>query len=241
MATDELVKTTGIAHHGAERLPSVDVDSFNIEMKDDDGFPRRPRHRRAPSARSSSAGASRCANPARIRSGTSRPSSISKKYARFEMLVSDDTSRLRRWCTRRHRGVRSGARLCDAAVPQDQGLGQDRMHRGRRRLPRLAGSASSRSPAARSSSRTRVSTSTWSRSGYRSRRCRPGPGRCTWRRPGYSRPMTASWRSISAAPISAAAWSRRAAKKRAGPVQGLGVRSPSCGAMPTTSRPGRAR
>jgi len=39
MATDELVKTTtGIAHHGAERLPSVDVDSFNIEMKDEDGF-----------------------------------------------------------------------------------------------------------------------------------------------------------------------------------------------------------
>ena len=38
MATDELVKTTGIAHHGAGRLPSVDVDSFNIEMKDEDGF-----------------------------------------------------------------------------------------------------------------------------------------------------------------------------------------------------------
>lgn len=38
MATDELVKTTGIAHHGAARLPSVDVDSFNIEMKDEDGY-----------------------------------------------------------------------------------------------------------------------------------------------------------------------------------------------------------
>jgi predicted NBD/HSP70 family sugar kinase len=38
MATDELIKTTGIARHGAERLPSVDVDSFNIEMKDEDGF-----------------------------------------------------------------------------------------------------------------------------------------------------------------------------------------------------------
>ncbi|KRQ17661.1 ROK family protein [Bradyrhizobium manausense] len=38
MATDELVKTTGIANHGGERLPSVDVDSFNIELKDDDGF-----------------------------------------------------------------------------------------------------------------------------------------------------------------------------------------------------------
>ena len=30
--------TTGIARHGASRLPSVDVDSFNIELKDDDGF-----------------------------------------------------------------------------------------------------------------------------------------------------------------------------------------------------------
>ncbi|OKO86204.1 glucokinase [Bradyrhizobium sp. NAS80.1] len=38
MATDELVKTTGIARHGAERLPSVEVDSFNVEMKDEDGF-----------------------------------------------------------------------------------------------------------------------------------------------------------------------------------------------------------
>lgn len=39
MATDELVKTTtGIAHHGAARLPSVEIDSFNIEIKDEDGF-----------------------------------------------------------------------------------------------------------------------------------------------------------------------------------------------------------
>ena len=38
MATDELVKTTGIAQHGASRLPSVEVDSFNIEIKDDEGF-----------------------------------------------------------------------------------------------------------------------------------------------------------------------------------------------------------
>lgn len=38
MATDDLVKKTGIAQHGASRLPSVDVDSFNIEIKDDEGF-----------------------------------------------------------------------------------------------------------------------------------------------------------------------------------------------------------
>lgn len=36
MADD--VQTTGIAGHGAVRLPSVDVDSFNVELKDDDGF-----------------------------------------------------------------------------------------------------------------------------------------------------------------------------------------------------------
>src|SRR3954469_23307974 len=35
---EDTVTTTGIAHHGATRLPSVEVDSFNIELKDDDGF-----------------------------------------------------------------------------------------------------------------------------------------------------------------------------------------------------------
>ena len=35
---EETVTTTGIARHGATRLPSVEVDSFNIELKDDDGF-----------------------------------------------------------------------------------------------------------------------------------------------------------------------------------------------------------
>jgi hypothetical protein len=35
---EDIVATTGIARHGATRLPSVDVDSFNVELKDDDGF-----------------------------------------------------------------------------------------------------------------------------------------------------------------------------------------------------------
>ncbi|PZA10775.1 ROK family protein [Rhodopseudomonas palustris] len=39
MAEDTLATTTaGIAVHGAARLPSVDVDTYNIELKDDDGF-----------------------------------------------------------------------------------------------------------------------------------------------------------------------------------------------------------
>src|ERR1700740_1872367 len=35
---DDVMTTTGIAPHGAGRLPSVDVDSFNLELKDDEGF-----------------------------------------------------------------------------------------------------------------------------------------------------------------------------------------------------------
>src|SRR5258707_4297280 len=35
---EDIATTPGIARHGATRLPSVDVDSFNIELKDDDGF-----------------------------------------------------------------------------------------------------------------------------------------------------------------------------------------------------------
>lgn len=35
---DETITTTGIAAHGASRLPSVEVDSFNIELKDEEGF-----------------------------------------------------------------------------------------------------------------------------------------------------------------------------------------------------------
>ena len=35
---EDIVATTGIARHGATRLPSVEVDSFNVELKDDEGF-----------------------------------------------------------------------------------------------------------------------------------------------------------------------------------------------------------
>lgn len=39
MAEDTLTTTTaGIAAHGSARLPSVDVDTYNIELKDEDGF-----------------------------------------------------------------------------------------------------------------------------------------------------------------------------------------------------------
>jgi hypothetical protein len=35
---DETITTTGIAAHGASRLPSAEIDTFNIELKDEEGF-----------------------------------------------------------------------------------------------------------------------------------------------------------------------------------------------------------
>ncbi|MGY4254335.1 hypothetical protein ACVI1L_001403 [Bradyrhizobium sp. USDA 4516] len=35
---DETIKTTGIAAHGASRLPWVEIDSFNLKLKDEDEF-----------------------------------------------------------------------------------------------------------------------------------------------------------------------------------------------------------
>jgi hypothetical protein len=35
---EETITTTSIAAHGASRLPSVEIDSFNVELKDEEGF-----------------------------------------------------------------------------------------------------------------------------------------------------------------------------------------------------------
>src|SRR6201990_326763 len=35
---EDVITTTGIANHGGGRRPSVTVDSFNLELKDDEGF-----------------------------------------------------------------------------------------------------------------------------------------------------------------------------------------------------------
>jgi hypothetical protein len=38
MAEETVTTVAGIGRHGATRLPSVDIDSFNSELKDEDGF-----------------------------------------------------------------------------------------------------------------------------------------------------------------------------------------------------------
>ena len=42
---DETITTTGIVAHGASRLPWVEIDSFNLELKDEEGFPERQARR----------------------------------------------------------------------------------------------------------------------------------------------------------------------------------------------------
>src|SRR5919108_6385651 len=36
--TDQSATMSTVATHGATRLPSVEVDSYNVEIKDDEGF-----------------------------------------------------------------------------------------------------------------------------------------------------------------------------------------------------------
>ncbi|MGZ3290135.1 MAG: ROK family protein, partial [Xanthobacteraceae bacterium] len=36
--SDQTTTLPTVAAHGAARLPSVDVDSYNVELKDDEGF-----------------------------------------------------------------------------------------------------------------------------------------------------------------------------------------------------------
>jgi len=75
---DGKTNTTGIAAHGASRLPSVDIDSFNIELKDDEGSwetaPARVR-----SGKLSRSGASRCANLMTIPSESSFPRTSARR------------------------------------------------------------------------------------------------------------------------------------------------------------------
>ena len=129
---DEQVLTTGIAHHGASRLPSVDVDGFNIELKDDEGF----------LGDRASKGAFRkifdrwrkpLRNTGKDPFGDVPSETISKKTL-DDMLIGDDTEASA--VAQCDRGLRPGTRLCHPPLSQDQGLGEDRAHRGRRRLSR---------------------------------------------------------------------------------------------------------
>ena len=135
-----------IAEHGATRLPSVDVDSYNIELKDDEGF----------IGDRASKGAFRdiienWRKPLRKIGddpfGDEPSDEISKK--KLDDAAGQGRSRGGRHRAGRDRGFRAGAGARHPPLSQDEGLEGHRAHRGRRRLPRAAASANWRSAARR--------------------------------------------------------------------------------------------
>ena len=123
--------TAGIGKHGAERLPSVDIDSYAIELKDENGFLGDRASKSAFSA---------------ILEGWRRPlrkagddpfgnrSSVQINRKELDQILC----RRRRGGSgrgaRHRRGVRAGARPCHAALPEDQSLEGYRGDHRRRRL-----------------------------------------------------------------------------------------------------------
>ena len=125
---------TIIGPHGAKVLPSVEVDSYNLEIKDDEGFIGDRASRKAFHA---------------ILENWRKPL---RKLATdpFGDTPSDDLSRTKLdeiikagegpRGDRRHpecdRGVRAGALACRSALPEGKGLGRHRAHRDGRWISR---------------------------------------------------------------------------------------------------------
>lgn len=84
---DETITTTGIAAHGASRLPWVEIDSFNLELKDEEEF-LGDRAARAPSEKTSKSGESRCANLAKTHSVRSFPKTSARRSSTPSLAVT---------------------------------------------------------------------------------------------------------------------------------------------------------
>ena len=133
--TDQRTTSPSVPTHGAARLPFVEVESYNVELKDEDGLLgdraskgafreilerwRKPL-RKAATIRSATSPAARSAGKSSIRCSRRRP-------------------RGRRGRARRSRGLRAGARPRHPPVPQAQGVARYGEDRRRRRLSRQQG------------------------------------------------------------------------------------------------------
>ena len=154
---DETITTTGIAAHGASRLPSVEIDSFNIELKDEEGF----------LGDRASKGAFRdilekWRKPLR-KSGEDPVREGAIRKHQQEGARRHPGRRRHRGLggrSQRHRGLCTGTRPRHAPLPQDQGLGEDRAHRGGRRFSRQPARRTRHRAHRNTSSRTRISRST---------------------------------------------------------------------------------
>ena len=124
--TDQSTALPTVVTHGPARLPSVDVDSYNAELKDDEGF----------LGDRASKGAFRAIienwrKPLRKAGddpfGEEPSEDISKK--KLDDPAERGRSRGGRHRARRDRGFRAGARPRHPPLPQAQGLARHRAHR----------------------------------------------------------------------------------------------------------------
>ena len=227
---EDLIATTGIAAHGATRLPSVEVDSFNLELKHDSGF----------LGDRATKGAFRAIfdrwrKPLR-KTGKDPfgelPSERISKKALDDMLIGDDTEA----SAVVHRAIEEFAQELAQVIrrflkTRAWAKTERIVVGGGLRDSRLGELAIARTEIILKSEGLKVDVLPI--------RFDPDEVRYIWRRHGYSRRMTAFLPSISVSPISAAAWSRRAGRRH------LTCRRPRCGSrcygdMPMTSRPAKA-
>jgi tRNA A37 threonylcarbamoyltransferase TsaD len=231
----EETTTTGIAAHGASRLPSVEIDSFNIELKDEEGF----LGDRA-SKRAFRDILEKWRKPLRKTGedpfGKEPTESISKKVL-DAILVGDDVE---------------ASAVVHSAVEE---FAQELAHVTRRFLKTKPWDKTERIVVGGGFRDSRLGELAIARTEIilkaESFKIEMSPiryhpdeaaliGRCTLLPPGSSRVTTQSWPSTSAAPTSDAVSSIRSRRnRRIFPKPASG--NPSYGAMPTTSRAGKRR
>jgi len=215
---EDIITTTGIARHGATRLPSVDVDSFNIELKDDDGFLgdraskgafreildtlRKPLKKNGDDplgSKSAEAIGKNALDEALVGDDIHASALVHGAIEQFAQELAYVTRRFSRPRPGRYRTYRGGRRF--SAEP-----GRRTRDRAYRHHSQGRGFQGRPDPDSLSSRRSRLIG-------------------CLHLAPSWiSKPMTAFLASISAAPTSAAAWSRLA-EESAGSVEGVGLES----------------
>ena len=219
-----------IAEHGASRLPSVELDSYNIELKDDEGFIGDRASKRAfrDSRQLAQARAQGRRRPVRRRAERGDLQEDARRRCSPRATPRPPAS-----CRARSRNSPRSWRWSSAAS-QDQGLEGHRADRGRRRLPRQPGRRAGDRPH-RGDPQGRQGADRARADPQRSRRGRPdrrGASRADLALQGPRRDPRGRYRRHQ----HPRRRGRAEPEEGAGPVQGRASGSSSCGVTATRRR-----
>ena len=131
---DKSAERPTLPTHGAATLPSVEVDSYNLEIEDE----RRLRRRQGQQGGVPADAGGRAQDVSRRRRGRPPGRQAERRDQQEEARRAARQGRSGSRCRRakRDREFRATVRVRDQAVPEDQDLARYRMHRGGRRLSR---------------------------------------------------------------------------------------------------------